>query len=773
MQLTEKLPLQKIHFLNQLSFKDFKKYCGTSAKNEEERQKQYEMLQWFCKSNIKSKGQMTRLYAFTEKTPVEVGGRQYCGNSIQSLKKIFRGFVCEDIMTDIDMKNAHPTIAQYLCKLYGIACPNLSYYINNRDEVLSQFGSDGKDKFLSALNNDKLNKKETNKFFKDFDKECKEIQKQITSISEFNHITQNVPETRLHNWLGSAFNRIMCVYENKILLSLISILNSKQIEIAALCFDGLLMYGNYYSNSALLKEIEEKINSEWVGLNMKWSYKQHATDIVMPEEWEPAVQEAETGVWNDTEAATVVLKKFPHWVYCREQLYVYDKTTGLWDFSETAHYRVIMSLCDDLFVLSEDKDGYIKRTKNSYGNSEFLMKKLPKLIKTKCENNNWIEIQQYSSLGKILFTNGYYDFKEGKFYDVNDDGFDFPYILFMGKINRPFKAFSDEDMEYMDSIKKRFFHDTLGEEMGDYLALNIARALAGDKMKRICFGLGETQCGKSVLTTAVKLSCGDYVGSFNAENLAFRNSSSDEAANMRWAMLLRFKRIIFSNEIKNTACLNGNDIKKVSSGGDSIVGRGHGGNETDFILHFLAFCMANDLPKIKPYDSAVAERVKVFSYKKQFVANPSNEFELQADSNIQNEILTERFQNVFVGLLIREYMWFGAAGFIETEPEEAILAKAEWIEESSSFVQRFELDYEFTDDEKDFVQSGEIESWIETQKLGISITKFGVDINKHAKINNFTNVISKNKKINGKVRKAWFGIKRIEYTNEEEEESNE
>ena len=55
------------------------------------------------------------------------------------------------------------------------------------------------------------------------------------------------------------------------------------------------------------------------------------------------------------------------------------------------------------------------------------------------------------------------------------------------------------------------------------------------------FCLGETDCGKGTITTALKLSCGDYFGSSNAENLAFRNTSTDEAAQIRWCLLLRFK----------------------------------------------------------------------------------------------------------------------------------------------------------------------------------------------------------------------------------------
>jgi len=762
MELVERLPLLKINYLKEMSFKEFKTYCALNVKNENERKKQYDILQGFCKANIKARGQMTRIYSFTQKTPLEVGGRLFCGNSLQSIGKQFRGFICEGIITDIDMKNAHPTIARYLCKLHGIPCPNLAYYIDNRDEILSKFGNNGKELFLKALNDDKLNKKEKNNIFKDFDKECKEIQKKIIEIEDYKHIVDTVPDTKLYNWLGSAFNRILCVYENKILHSLISILNKNNIEICSLAFDGLMMYGNHYDNIELLQEITDIIENEWVGLNMKWSYKHHTTDIQMPDEWEIPKPTDETGVWNDKEAGELVYELYPHWVYCLGELYVYDKTTGKWDNKETAHYRVIMTLSDKLFLLTNDKDGNAVRTKNSYGNTEGLMKKLPKIIKTLCEDNNWIDIQQYSSLGKILFTNGYYDFKQGKFYEKDEDGFNSPEILFINRINRSFDPFDDEDMTYIANIKKRFFHDPLGIDMGNYMALNLARGLAGDKMKRIIFGLGGTNCGKSVLTTACRLSCGEYVGNFNAENLAYRQTSNDEASIMRWAMLARFKRLIFSNEIKNTTDLNGNMIKKISSGGDIIVARCHGGNETEFILHFLAIIMANDMPKIKPYDDAVNERCRVFGYDKQFVEEPSNEFELLMDKNIEQEMLTDRFQRCFLGLLMKEYSEFLENNFIENEPIDTILAKQNWIQEDKSYINIFKNDFEITNNDDDYTTSSDIQKWIDDNKLGITFTKFGMELNKYCKINKLENIVSKQKKIQGKNKQVWTGIKMIE-----------
>ena len=240
----------------------------------------------FCQTNIKTRGETKRIYSYTQTTPLEVGGRLYCGNSIQGLQKDFRGLLLRNITTDIDMKNAHPVILKYICKLNEIPCPNLSWYVDNREKVLEEFGDDGKTAFLKAVNDDKLNKKIKNPFFKDFDKECKTIQKQISELECYKHIVASVPSVRTYNWLGSAINRILCVFENKILQEVISVCNKNQIEICALMFDGLMMYGNHYDNDLLLNEVCEFVNSKFEGLNMKFSYKEHSQSIQIPDDYQ-------------------------------------------------------------------------------------------------------------------------------------------------------------------------------------------------------------------------------------------------------------------------------------------------------------------------------------------------------------------------------------------------------------------------------------------------------------------------------------------------------
>jgi phage/plasmid-associated DNA primase len=251
------------------------------------------------------------------------------------------------------------------------------------------------------------------------------------------------------------------------------------------------------------------------------------------------------------------------------------------------------------------------------------------------------------------------------------------------------------------------------------------------------------------------------VGTFDGNNFAYRNTSADSASQNRWLMILKNKRIVFSNEIKSTIPLNGNLIKMVSSGGDCLVGRNHCGNETEFYISFLCVLFANDLPKIMPYDDAVNNRVRVISYTKPYVENP-NEYELKIDPNIDAEFDTLDFQRCFLELLIRQY-WLGIQGFYKEEPEEVLQAKENWIDCEVGCIPSFLQEFEITDDVNDYVLSSDIQSWLEYGKLGITMKKFGMELRQYCLTKKLTNVDVIKKKINGKSIRAWIGIKFISF----------
>ena len=287
MELTERLPLNPIHWLSQLSYTDFVEQCLNKDKKHtiEECKTKFSILQQFCQTNLKTNGITKRIYSYATGT----SGRLFSGGSLQGLPSTIRGlFMRDGIGTDIDMCNAHPVILRYICKLHNIPCPNLDYYISHRDECLEKFESReiGKVAYLTTLNKDTLNRtKGLSLDFKKYDIEIKQIQKKLVQIKDYIDLVSSVPEIKLYNKLGSAVNRIMCYYENLILQHVIHIITGKGIEIAILMFDGLMIYGDYYKDPDLLEYITYYVEKQMPGLEMKWAYKEHNTEMNVPEDF--------------------------------------------------------------------------------------------------------------------------------------------------------------------------------------------------------------------------------------------------------------------------------------------------------------------------------------------------------------------------------------------------------------------------------------------------------------------------------------------------------
>jgi hypothetical protein len=89
-------------------------------------------------------------YEYSKDTHKDLGGRLYSSNGIQGVSKVIRGFLASNT-TDIDIKNAHPVILNYICKKHDIPCAELEYYIKNREMILSKFDNSLKIAFSFAL----------------------------------------------------------------------------------------------------------------------------------------------------------------------------------------------------------------------------------------------------------------------------------------------------------------------------------------------------------------------------------------------------------------------------------------------------------------------------------------------------------------------------------------------------------------------------------------------------------------------------------------------
>ena len=394
---------------------------------------------------------------------------------------------------------------------------------------------------------------------------------------------------------------------------------------------------------------------------------------------------------------------------------------------------------------------------------EAVLSALLKKVYEKNVKNGWVANMYKSSLGKILFTNGYYDFKKTKFFAFADKDYDHS-VIFVVHLSYPYVIPQEPSFkEYVTSVKKRLFIDPFDEKMANYYILNLARGLAGDAMKRIIMAVGASDTGKSTITNAMNIVCGKYMGTFNGNNLIVKKfANNDDAQALRWILLLKACRIIVSNEISNEAYINGEILKKLASGGrDKIVARIHGGYEQEFNISFLPIIFANDIEKIKPMDDAIMTRVRSLSYMKKYVPNPSNEYELQMDKNLDGEILTMNFRYAFLSLLIEAYAAFMLTGndLEDTVANETKEAFEDTFEESEDLIPQFKKDFKFTDDKEEFTANSVIEEWIKKTKQGVTISKFTRELKRYVAINKINNKVVYNGN-KGKHR-GWFGVRKL------------
>jgi hypothetical protein len=646
------------------------------------------------------------------------------GNGIQGIPTAFRGLICNGIMTDYDMVNCHPSIVRNVCKKYDILCPYLENYCSNRKQLLDENKTTKIDILRSMNKRQRL--KDTTPFMEMFDMEMKNIQKEC--IKKYPDLYEMAKKKNPKNTEGTFMSYMCMFYENKILNAL---MEQFPADYAVLMFDGFMVYGeNPLDCNELSAFIKEKFDFE-----IDFVIKPHSTSIQIPEDWNAADIVEEEKPISDIVAVMRLLTVFPHWKYCCGTLYAFDEETGMWADDPTVHREILT-----------------KYACFPYNCSVKNMNSLLTLLPSKCRDNNWLKNNADSSLGKILFKNGWYD---GTFHSEFDHN-----IVFFARI--PFD-YSPPDTEYMESIAERFFYAPLNPTDGEYLISCVANAFMGVRKKHILFGLGDSNGGKSQLTEMILGCVGGYGGVFNSASLCVNQNNADDAAKLRVWLLKRYLRIIISNEIKQSALIDSTTVKTIASGGkDTIEARTHHKEEENFIPHFTCFVLANDIPKFSIYDDAINNRVKVVSFDKVFVDNPTEPNHLKKDDTLSAESKTPAFQKAFIDLLLDRF----PKPFVE--PESVSKHKNVWIDETPNIAVRFFQDYEITDDLKDRVPSTEIQDWIKENKFEMSSVKLCRDLAKH-----FEKLgkqwVNKPAKHNGKMKQCIHKIRKIVETEEPDE----
>ena len=348
-----------------------------------------------------------------------------------------------------------------------------------------------------------------------------------------------------------------------------------------------------------------------------------------------------------------------------------------------------------------------------------------------------------------MFTNGFFDCVTKEFKEEAD-----PKVVFTSACSHPFTGKRDE--EKIIDVKKVFFEGMGNSDSSDTLLHELMRAFVGDyTRKKVIFGLGPTNSGKSGMMKFIMFCLGGLAGTFNGDSLLQRRDGCEAARENSWVVDVADRRLAFSSEIKvpldeasaKSCAINGNMLKRAASGGSDVIGaRGAYGRERNYINKSTLFIFANDLPRINPTDDAIRERAIVVEWKLSYVNDPKEEFERKRVANIVEDRLTEEYANAMIWILLDEFEKWKLDDFKDPKLKEVSLRGRDEIAPVTNIREILEEKYVFTKKDCDYVIAKELVSYLREQGVSGSDTKLGRDI---------TNVGLKiiQKKINSKKRK--------------------
>jgi len=242
----------------------------------------------FLKRAIEQDCKMTQKYNYS-KTMMTNGRLFSQGFTLQSCKKNLRSFLAGDKYHDYDLKNAHFSIVAMIIdeslggEKFKKDFPNIHYLTSsqtNRQRMYDRCDMTKQDA-LKMLNS-KYETSLDNDYAIMFDNECKKIQNFFwddtpEGLKQFEHFKQQ----RAKNKKGSFLNKILCIYENKIITTVVDYYKKEyptNNPVATLMFDGLFISNELPDQTDVLNSLFNDEDNDCKLIN--WDIKPPNDEIV-------------------------------------------------------------------------------------------------------------------------------------------------------------------------------------------------------------------------------------------------------------------------------------------------------------------------------------------------------------------------------------------------------------------------------------------------------------------------------------------------------------
>jgi hypothetical protein len=522
---------------------------------------------------------------------------------IQQFHAPFRAALCSDIYWHITPLHADAALLyDCICRPNNIYCPALADFISNPTDSIKRLSSedhidaaDAHQLFHDAIHNQTytaaINKHRIrHEFFIRFDRELKQVQAAIAD--------------KLHSPLSPLINKCWISLLTRILTQI-------PFDVPLANTTGFLIRKSLAPSSTAILATLHSISAE-MAPNIKWTVAPWDTTflntLATPQ---PVNDGAISGVFADEVGCAKYLldTAFKDRIFtCYSDTY-YSADGILYNNSRHMAYRMIfakIAACD-LWITHRDDNKPVKDVP--------AIKRQVDIIMNICPANDEFHRQLYATtLHKLCFRNGYFDFDRRQFLPYNSaiktsiiipiDFDPYPdlatiadvfrkviYPIFSVHMDEAGNPIEDPEYEYM-RYQLNFF----------------ARRIAGFNEDKL-WGIwqGARNSGKSAFVDFLRHTFGDYIGCPSTRSFCNIRIAEDPNKQLGWLIDFQFKRLMIcqeqSDDKHGDTTIDGALIKLICSGGDCLSARKLHQNPITFSMQSSVLFCCNNMMDVSPKDA--------------------------------------------------------------------------------------------------------------------------------------------------------------------------
>jgi hypothetical protein len=597
------------------------------------------------------------------------GGRWFAKGeaTIQRMPRRVRHTLCAGLWIDLDFSNCHPVLLQQICVKEGVHCPSLDRYISEREEMLAEVVSaagcsrdEAKKSILKVLNGGSVTDIHVD-WWAPMCHEFKNIAQQLANLERNKKAMALVKQRGKHNVNARVMNVMLCVEENECLQALFQFLHQQKCVPDGECvliFDGLQIRDLAHTRALLDSGGLLQKASKFIEDSTGWciSVTEKAFDEAYPLPPPEVVVEDTVCIekGDDQHAAEEFLQRFRHRLaQCSGRHFWLED--GVYTDNTKAVHNGVASCLSQMDIQVKSKFGLMPYSRN-VRHADDCTRAI--LRHPSINDETFIDRLWSTNLRYLAFKDSVYSFRDKSL--VSAEG-----VYFTIRIPRDFPSTQREDTErnLMKDVLETIFPNP---EQLQYFLHCVSRALAGELYDKKWYVLiGERNSGKGVLGWLLERAFGGFVQTINADNLmCTRMGNGDTAKKQSWMSDLEFKRIAFSNEVcgeLDKVKVDGNMVKRMASGGDTVEVRTNYKDETRKKLQSTMFLCCNEFPKVEPADAY--ETLEVFNFPSKFVSeaeyheacdNRPKHWRL-ANPKIKEELASDEVTDAFTAIVLRAY----------------------------------------------------------------------------------------------------------------------